>query len=102
MRIIVFFDLPVASENERRAATRFRNFLVADGYYMLQYSVYVRLCGGIDSVNDAINRMKSAAPNTGSIRCMTVTEKQYSSMKIIFGVKKKQEKPIETYQISFL
>ena len=68
MRVMVFFDLPVTSERERRVATQFRNFLIKDGYYMLQYSVYVRLCGGQDSVDDALNRLKYAAPHTGSIR----------------------------------
>ncbi len=102
MRVMVFFDLPVTSERERRVATQFRNFLIKDGYYMLQYSVYVRLCGGQDSVDDALNRLKYAAPHTGSIRCLAVTEKQYNHMKLIVGEKKKQEKPIETYQISFL
>ena len=102
MRLIVFFDLPVLSAEERRIATRFRNFLINDGYYMLQFSVYVRLCGGVDSVDDALKRLTSAAPNTGSVRCMAVTEKQYARMRIIVGDKKKREKPIDFYQISFL
>ena len=44
MRMIVFFDLPVKTKNERREATRFRNFLMNDGYHMLQFSVYARVC----------------------------------------------------------
>ena len=32
MRMIVFFDLPVGMERERKAATKFRNFLIKDGY----------------------------------------------------------------------
>ena len=102
MRLMVFFDLPVATAQERKCATQFRNFLINDGYYMLQFSVYARLCGGVDSVDDALRRLKYAAPNTGSIRCMAVTEKQYVRMQLIVGEKKKQEKPIETYQLSFL
>ena len=39
MRIMVFFDLPVKTKAQRREATRFRNFLLADGYHLLQYSV---------------------------------------------------------------
>lgn len=102
MRIMVFFDLPVMSEHERKVATQFRNFLIRDGYYMLQFSIYVRLCGGQDSVDDAIKRLKSVAPQTGSIRCLIVTEKQYAGMQLIVGKKKKQEKSIEMYQISFI
>ena len=44
MRILVMFDLPVKTKAERRSATQFRNFLVGDGYHMVQYSVYARVC----------------------------------------------------------
>ena len=43
MRLIVFFDLPVGTKEERREATRFRNDLIKNGYYMVQFSVYARL-----------------------------------------------------------
>src|SRR5487761_1524060 len=44
--MFVFFDLPVGTKGERRAATRFRNFLKDEGYMMLQWSVYARVCRG--------------------------------------------------------
>lgn len=43
MRIIVFFDLPVTTKAKRRAASQFRQFLLKDGYQMLQLSVYTRI-----------------------------------------------------------
>ena len=92
MRVIVFFDLPVKSKQERAVATRFRNDLIKDGYYMVQFSVYARLCNGVDSAYSHIDRLKYFAPTTGSIRCMLVTEKQYASMRILAGKKKKREK----------
>ena len=102
MRVLVFFDLPVQTPAERKKATQFRNFLLNDGYYMLQFSVYARLCNGVDAANDVFNRLTKSAPQNGSVRCMIVTEKQYSQMKIISGPKKKPEKPVEFYQMSFL
>lgn len=104
MRVLVFFDLPVTTKEERKIATQFRKFLLDDGYYMVQFSVYGRLCGGVDSVNDVIKRLNRAIPATdcGSVRCMVVTEKQYTQMKVLSGAKKKQEKPVEMYQMSFL
>ena len=39
MRLLVMFDLPVTEKEERKAAARFRNFLLKDGYYMMQFSV---------------------------------------------------------------
>lgn len=55
MRMIVFFDLPVQTKTERRHATAFRNFLLKDGYHMLQFSVYARVCNG----NDAVKKHES-------------------------------------------
>ena len=46
MRILVFFDLPTNNKKERKEASRFRNFLITDGYDMLQFSVY-----GLTTVN---------------------------------------------------
>lgn len=46
MRIIVMYDLPVADMQDRREYSRFRQFLVRDGYTRLQNSVYTRLGSG--------------------------------------------------------
>ena len=101
MRILVFFDLPVKTKKERKVATQFRNFLIKDGYYMLQYSVYVRLCNGVDSVNIHKQRLQQGVPSNGSIRVLTVTEKQYDAIDILLGEKLKYEKPIEYETLSF-
>ena len=37
MRMLVFFDIPVKTKREKRIATAFRNFLLKDGYHMVQY-----------------------------------------------------------------
>lgn len=102
MRVIVFFDLPVGTKAERSVATRFRNDLLKNGYYMMQFSVYARLCNGVESANMHINRIQSIAPYTGSVRCLLVTEKQYASIRIIAGEKKKEERPASFVQLSFL
>ena len=44
--MFVFFDLPVGTKADRRWATKFRNFLKDDGFMMLQWSVYARVCRG--------------------------------------------------------
>lgn len=85
MRLLVFFDLPVKEKAERRAATRFRNFLLKDGYHMVQYSVYARVCNGTDAVEKHKKRLYSTLPDNGSIRLLVITEKQYSSIEILVG-----------------
>lgn len=100
MRIIVFFDLPVKTKIERRKATQFRNFLIKDGYYMIQFSVYARLCNGIDMSEIHKKRLKANVPDNGSIRVLTITEKQYENIEIFLGKKCKYEKPMQFETLS--
>ena len=102
MRMIVFFDLPVTTAAERKAATRFRNFLLKDGYYMVQFSVYSRVCNGNDAVEKHSKRLKANLPKNGSIRLLTITEKQYQKMSILLGEISVNDKPFQAEQLTFL
>lgn len=95
MRMIVMFDLPVRTKKQRGEAARFRNFLLNDGYFMLQYSVYVRICGGLDSVATHRARLSQNVPDNGSIRMMLVTERQYASIDLLLGNYTKQEELVK-------
>ncbi|WP_334082272.1 CRISPR-associated endonuclease Cas2, partial [Helicobacter typhlonius] len=46
MRVLVMFDMPTCSKKERKDYARFRKNLIKDGFMMLQYSVYMRICKG--------------------------------------------------------
>lgn len=85
MRLLVFFDLPVTTAAERKAATQFRKFLLKDGYYMIQFSVYGRVCNGTDAVKKHEQRLRSCLPSKGAIRLLTLTEKQYEQIQILLG-----------------
>lgn len=100
MRMIVFFDIPVKTKRQRRIATGFRNFLIKDGYHMVQYSVYARVCNGIDAVNKHRSRLKTALPENGSVRLMVVTEKQYEAIKILVGELHEPDTPFVCEQLS--
>lgn len=90
--LFVFFDLPVTTKAERRAATRFRHFLKDDGYMMLQYSVYARVCRGDDAAEKHVARVCKHLPTTGSVRALQVTDKQYGRMRLLLGEASKNEK----------
>ena len=92
MWLMVFFDLPVKTKPERKAATDFRQFLLKDGYIMLQFSVYSRLCHGHGGVNKHLNRLVSNLPPDGSIRALQVTDRQFARMKLLLGKRKTAEK----------
>ena len=100
MRMIVFFDLPVQTKKQRTVATKFRKFLISDGYHMLQFSIYARVCNGMDSVNKHKTRLYHSVPDNGQIRLLVITEKQYTSMEILTGKLTSAEKPIATEQLT--
>ena len=100
MRILVFFDLPVKTQKERREAARFRNFLLTDGYHMIQYSVYARVCNGADAVEKHRARVKNNLPDNGSVRLLVITEKQYESIDILLGRLCEEDQPFQCEQLS--
>jgi CRISPR-associated protein Cas2 len=99
MRLLVLFDLPVVTKAERRAYTVFRRFLVNDGYDMIQFSVYGRILNGQDALEKHYKRLVDNLPPEGSVRCLTVTEKQFASMKLLVGLPFFQEKAVKTNQM---
>lgn len=90
--LFVFFDLPVGTKAERRMATRFRNFLKDDGYMMLQWSVYARVCRGEEAVEKHIRRVTKNLPTKGSVRALQVTDRQYDRMRLLLGEAKRSER----------
>ena len=101
MRVAVFFDLPTGTKAERRAATQFRKFLLDDGFDMLQYSVYTRLCPNRDVAEKHLKRVQRNAPDVGSVRLLMITEHQYTNMHIIVGEKTVQERRRSPQQMVF-
>ncbi len=99
MRMLVFFDLPVVTRTERRAYTVFRRFLINDGYDMIQFSVYGRIVNGTDAEQKHLKRLVDNLPPEGSVRCLTVTEKQFASMKLLVGMPLFQEKTVNAQQM---
>ncbi len=90
--LFVFFDLPVGTKAERRAANRFRHFLKDDGYMMLQFSVYARVCKGEDGALKHIARVTRNLPSVGSVRALQVTDRQYGRMRLLLGEARPTEK----------
>lgn len=95
---MVFFDLPVTQKEERRAATRFRNNLLKDGYLMLQWSVYARVCNSMERVQKHLARLRVMVPCSGSVRVMTITEQQFARMELLVG-KRPREEEMATKQL---
>lgn len=99
MRLIVFFDLPTTTKADKRAYVLFRRFLLQDGYDMIQYSVYGRIVNGFDNAETHLKRLADNLPKSGSVRCLQISEKQFSEIKLLVGIAKIQEKKVNAEQL---
>lgn len=80
MWMMVLFDLPVVESNERKAATNFRNFLLDNGFAMVQYSIYIKLFSGKDACEKYYKLIKNNLPPQGKVDILTITDKQYANI----------------------
>lgn len=91
MWVLVFFDLPVVTPKERKIAARFRKEIMADGFSMFQFSIYLRHCPSRENAEVHIKRVKRILPEKGNIGILSITDKQFGMMEIYYG-KKEAEK----------
>ena len=87
MRVIVMFDLPVLTAQERRDYTRFRKHLLKNGFLMMQESVYSKLALNTTVANGIVASIKEHKPKDGLVQMLVITEKQYSKMEYVVGEK---------------
>lgn len=85
MRLMIMFDLPVDTSEQRRNYRKFRKALIDEGFLMIQYSVYVRVCVSKQSATFMERRIATLAPVDGLVQSMMVTEKQYNAMHFLAG-----------------
>ena len=92
--ILVFFDLPTETKKERKVAQQFRKRIMADGFTMFQFSIYLRHCSSKENSEVHVKRVKSLLPEKGHIGILTVTDKQFGDMEIFFGQKETPRAPV--------
>jgi len=80
MWIFVMFDLPVGTKKEMRDATKFREFLLDEGFEMSQFSVYARFCNGKESFESHLSRIERNLPEKGDVHILTFTDRQYENI----------------------
>ena len=85
MRVIVFFDLPTTTLEDRREYNRFRNYLIKSGFIMMQESVYSKLAQNSGVADAVINNVRKNKPTEGLVQLLSVTEKQFQKMEYIIG-----------------
>ncbi len=90
MRVMVFFDLPVETLEDKRNYSHFRGFLLMDGFVMMQKSVYSKVVLNASAAKVAVDKVRKNCPPEGNIQVLTITEKQYQGIEYILGESQKE------------
>ena len=86
------FDLPVMTREQSRAATRFREFLLDEGFEKSQFSVYARFCNGKEQFEAYMRRIEANLPDSGDIHILTFTDRQYENIVRFSGQRRKRQR----------
>ncbi|MCF1502457.1 CRISPR-associated endonuclease Cas2 [Afifella sp. H1R] len=80
MWMLVTFDLPVDTKKHRVQATKFRQFLLDQGFEMSQLSNYLRLVNGQEQFNTYARRIEGNLPERGDVFIFQFTDRQYENI----------------------
>lgn len=99
MWLYVMFDLPVGTKAERKAAAKFRLFLLDEGFEMAQFSVYLRFAESKEAAEVFISRIRQELPRKGKVHIVTITDRQYGNARIFTG-RKHERRPQNPDQLA--
>lgn len=85
MRVILFFDLPMVTNEELKTYRKFVKFLKKDGFIMMQKSVYTKLALNYTKVNSILTHVNKNLPKEGLVSLLVVTEKQFANITQLVG-----------------
>jgi len=93
MRIIIALQ-PTNKRGTKSAYTNFRKKLLSDGFMLVMPEVFMRITSNRKSAKIHINRISDYLPDTGVIRALLLTEKQYQNIIYLVGEADYQEKMV--------
>lgn len=85
MRVIVMFDLPVDTREQRRAYRRYRTWLIKSGFVMMQQSIYSKIVLNPTAAQFLRMQIRNQEVKEGLIQVMTITERQYADIELVIG-----------------
>lgn len=93
MWLLVMFDLPTETDQDKKAYVLFRKGIMKDGFSMMQYSVYRRHCASRENAEVHVKRVKSMLPPKGLVSIIGITDRQFGDIKHFWGKKRKKSEP---------
>lgn len=85
MRVLIMFDLPTETAEERKAYRDFRKAIMKNGFFMMQESVYCKMVLNESAKNNTVLAIRKVRPAKGLVQILSVTEKQFQKMEFLVG-----------------
>lgn len=85
MWLMVMFDLPTVTREEKREYSHFRRYLLGEGFVQLQFSVYAKYCSSRENSQKYYRYIRDIVPPGGYVRLLMVTDKQFGDMVSLYG-----------------
>lgn len=98
MWVLVMFDLPTETKEDKKNYAQFRKRIMADGFQMFQFSMYIRHCPSKENADVHVTRVKKILPGKGHVGIIVITDKQFGMMEIFRG-KRPESLNIPTQQL---
>ena len=93
MRVVVLLR-PTNRHGTEGEYTAFRKALVSNGFVLAQPEVFMRSAPTRRAALKLLDRLREAAPSTGSVCAMMLTERQFSSLEYLVGGPSYQEQAV--------
>ena len=93
MRVALFLR-PTNRHGTKGEYTRFRKLLITSGFVLVQPEVFLCAVPTRRAARMLLDRVRDAAPSTGSVCAMVLTERQFASMEYLVGEPSYQERTI--------
>jgi len=98
MWLIVMFDLPTETAQNRQDYVQFRKKMLKSGFDMFQFSMYIRHCSSRESAEVHQLRVKRNLPPYGHVGIFMLTDKQFAQMEVFYG-KEMGDAPVGAKQL---
>ena len=83
--VMVMFDLPVVTKNQRKMATRYRKSLLDLGFSMVQLSVYAKYVVNATGLRSMLPAIRGEIPPDGEVRVLRLTDEQWAATYRYYG-----------------
>ncbi len=83
--LLVMFDLPVKTKEQRRLSNSYRKLLLDLGFNQVQLSVYSKYLVNASGVRSILPWVKTNVPARGEVRMLRLTDEQWAATYRFYG-----------------